>query len=390
MQVNVGEDLRLNSVPITYMEIPFQRLIDIKLFNNALILPSKLEKRQKVKDIQKLVAKKLEEAELEGVEIDSSSVEVVHPELWNRSSRNYTFNSSKEASKKITRCGASPVFGALLCHAPVLAAIFNEQLLREEIRQQLSDVLTSINLSQPQIMVQPTKQEPRRPSTKSSCVALDPLGEDTHTNIPYQINEEASYLVDTRKVYKLGSTMHHQTFDEYHIRVVVEHIRDVDGRVPMPINKDFNGSKKKVIVDLIQRLRKVVSKIVGNLTQLEFDAKIIGRNSTILLYLPEALYIFYTIVVDTYNYVVLSVFKQYVIKQLRFKNTYNKDLVMKRKGFIGNCLFFAHKTMLLHSLDKKIHKILDNLINTLGVMNVVCNDNAISFLEEEIDDIKRR
>ncbi|RDY12479.1 hypothetical protein CR513_02721, partial [Mucuna pruriens] len=70
--------------------------------------------------------------------------------------------------------------------------------------------------------------EPPHSSTKDSYVAPNPSWEDTHIDIPDQcklyIDEENPHLVTIGKVYKLGSTMHHQTLDEDHIRVVVEHI----------------------------------------------------------------------------------------------------------------------------------------------------------------------
>ncbi|RDX65208.1 hypothetical protein CR513_56157, partial [Mucuna pruriens] len=59
-----------------------------------------------------------------------------------------------------------------------------------------------------------------------SCAAPDPSKEDTHTNIPYQceiyVDEEVPLLLIIGKVYKLRSSMHHQTLDEDHMRVLVK------------------------------------------------------------------------------------------------------------------------------------------------------------------------
>ncbi|RDY03510.1 hypothetical protein CR513_12915, partial [Mucuna pruriens] len=73
--------------------------------------------------------------------------------------------------------------------------------------------------------------EPRRSSTKGSCVAHNPSGEDTHTEL--YVDEKAPNLVATRKVYKLGLAIHHQKLDGDHVRV----IRDVDARVLVPTDE---------------------------------------------------------------------------------------------------------------------------------------------------------
>ncbi|RDX99678.1 hypothetical protein CR513_17244, partial [Mucuna pruriens] len=100
------------------------------------------------------------------------------------------------------------------------------------MQQQLRNKLASISLSQPQTMVQHISQEDGCSSTKGSYVAPDLSGEDTHTEIPYQyelyVNNEDHHLAIIGKVYKLGSTIHHQTLDEDHMKV------------------DFDGSKKKL------------------------------------------------------------------------------------------------------------------------------------------------
>ncbi|RDX57594.1 hypothetical protein CR513_63151, partial [Mucuna pruriens] len=76
--------------------------------------------------------------------------------------------------------------------------------------------------------------EPRHLSTKSSCATPNPLGDATHTNAPYQcelyVDKGPPYLV---------------TIHEDNTKVVVEQIRDAYVRALVPIDEDFDGSKKE-------------------------------------------------------------------------------------------------------------------------------------------------
>ncbi|RDY05721.1 hypothetical protein CR513_10406, partial [Mucuna pruriens] len=237
------------------------------------------EKRQKGKDIQaknpyphilscrgykalykKLVAKKFKEAKSKGVEIEASLVDVAHHELWKRaqpkSLSNYTFDSSKKVIEKIN---------LHVMHPPQQLSLRN--ILMGKIQPESREYLDPKGTSWPRRSGPGQTSWPRSTSATKNTPAyketsrtgrlkvvrgdrlacqrtlVDPIlnvstiiGElspsfQGRTLTPISRNqcalyldEEDPYLVAIGKVYRLGSTIHHQMLDEDHIRVVVEQI----------------------------------------------------------------------------------------------------------------------------------------------------------------------
>ncbi|RDX84982.1 hypothetical protein CR513_33882, partial [Mucuna pruriens] len=161
---------------------------------------------------------------IHGVEITPVVIQVT-------TSSNYNFDSSKEIAKKIDslveeRAYKEPLFSMAMRISLPLPLGNQSTLVVFGPLDKLRDDLAFIGLSQPQTAVQPIDKEPQCLSTKGSCAAPNPSGEDTYINIldycELYVDEEDSHLVSTRKIYKLWSTMHHQTLYEDHMRVVVE------------------------------------------------------------------------------------------------------------------------------------------------------------------------
>ncbi|RDY03100.1 hypothetical protein CR513_13353, partial [Mucuna pruriens] len=111
--------------------------------------------------------------------------------------------------------------------------------------------------------------------------------------IKEQLEEMTQQIYEhiTMKVYKLGSIIHHQTLHESHIRVVVEQIQDADVQVLVPIDETLNTfiAWSKSLLKLVSAtiFIKENGKVGGNPIQIELDAKITSKNSTLLLYLCE-------------------------------------------------------------------------------------------------------
>nr|KYP34291.1 hypothetical protein KK1_044774 [Cajanus cajan] len=76
-----------------------------------------------------------------------------------------------------------------------------------------------------------------RVNTKGSCAALDPSGEQTHTNVPNQcelyVEDDPPRLVAIRRVFEGGSTIHGVPLEPDWTRVVVDQVQDAAAPVPL-------------------------------------------------------------------------------------------------------------------------------------------------------------
>ncbi|RDY04191.1 hypothetical protein CR513_12121, partial [Mucuna pruriens] len=159
----------------------------------------------------------------------------------------------------------------------------------------------------------------------------------------------------TRKVYKLGSTMYHQTLHEDHMRVMPKSL--------CPLMK---------------------------FRWWELGAEITRRNSTILLYLcQKGIMEIYT-GDEMLRIFVIQLWLMY-LRQLYLSRgsehlyRFIDPLPLQTIGPIVNCLFFVHKTILLQRNTQNIGQ----TQRQPGSYEYIFNDNVASFLDGKINDIRQ-
>nr|KYP44665.1 60S ribosomal protein L5 [Cajanus cajan] len=110
---------------------------------------------------------------------------------------------------------------------------FEEKL--KNIREEFEQKFKLLARSQQQTAV---AHDGVRVSTKGSCAAPDPSGEQTHTDVPNQcelyVEDDPPRLVAIGRVFEDGSTIHGVPLQPDWTRVVVDQVQDAAAPVPLP------------------------------------------------------------------------------------------------------------------------------------------------------------
>nr|KYP35312.1 hypothetical protein KK1_043655 [Cajanus cajan] len=152
-----------------------------------------------------------------------------------------------------------------------------------------------------------------RVSTKRSCAAPDPSGEQTHTDLPNQcklyVEDDPPRLVAIGRVFEGDSTIHGVPLHPDWTRVVVDQVQDVAAPVPLPNTKvqlvgqetdTFLAWPKCLVMPLTTRAKVIllllfyilIILLLKRPIQLQWDIRVFGVDSSdvpLYLSLPDAL-----------------------------------------------------------------------------------------------------
>nr|KYP39204.1 hypothetical protein KK1_039502 [Cajanus cajan] len=134
-----------------------------------------------------------------------------------------------------------------------------------------------------------------RVSTKGSCVALDPSGEQTHTDVPNQyelyVEDDSPRLVAIGRVFEGGSTIHGVPLQPDWTRVVVDQVQDAAAPVPLPntggqlVGEEtdtFLAWPKRLVMPLSARAKVMREPFIDDANIAEAEDDLISRLLTIL------------------------------------------------------------------------------------------------------------